>query len=367
LDVINGSPRPQTEILRPKYPFPNHLQNPASLGAFVIFFLPTSPGALTQCSSFNRFLHTQIPINDAVSSAADFTATLVSISLWLRRGKMTKLTILINYDGKWVNSLYKGDPVPVDFTSETQANSGCGDGLIPDDLENDKPHDNIEVYVEHNNLRHDDVPHDNLQFDEKPRASLQFDNVLHDSLQFDEKPRASLQFDNVLHDSLQFDVPCDNMQLDVSLNPPNSPPCAGYSLKLTEKGRSTRVFRVNTNQKISSRICRKILGVNISYRKAWMASQCALEDIRGSPKEFSCTRRSCEGHKKEGIKSLGEEQSTWKCGKCGATGHYCKTYKNCITLHINSESLPSKDVTMCRVIKMLFCLPAPAAKNGGVR
>ncbi|KAI5331546.1 hypothetical protein L3X38_021672 [Prunus dulcis] len=109
-----------------------------------------------------------------------------------------------------------GNPVPVDFTSETQANSGCGDGLIPDDLENDKPHDNIEVYVEHNNLRHDDVPHDNLQFDEMPRASLQFDNVL--------------------HDSLQFDVPCDNMQLDVSLNPPNSPPCAGYSLKLTEKG-----------------------------------------------------------------------------------------------------------------------------------
>lgn len=54
------------------------------------------------------------------------------------------------------------DPVPVDFTSETQANSDCGDGLILDDLENDKPHDNIEVYVERNNLRHDDVPHDNL-------------------------------------------------------------------------------------------------------------------------------------------------------------------------------------------------------------
>lgn len=109
------------------------------------------------------------------------------------------------------------DPVPVDFTSETQANSDCGDGLILDDLENDKPHDNIEVYVEHNNLRHDDVPHDNLQFDEMPHAGLQFDNVL--------------------HDSLQFDVPCDNMQLDgVSLNPPNSPPCARYSLKLTEKG-----------------------------------------------------------------------------------------------------------------------------------
>lgn len=69
-----------------------------------------------------------------------------------------------------------------------------------------------------------------------------------------------------------------------------------------------------------------------------MASQCALEDIRGSPKEFSCTRRSCEGHKKERIKSLGEEQSTQKCGKCGATGHYCKTYKNRITLHSNSES-----------------------------
>ncbi|CAB4276463.1 unnamed protein product [Prunus armeniaca] len=131
---------------------------------------------------------------------------------------MTKLTILTNYDGKWVNSLYKGGkmkalvaekvtyedvqdrlhdivrvdpndpardwkiplcitvehrvlvagsgsvehPVPVDFTSETQANSDCGDGLILDDLENDKPHDNIEVYVERNNLRHDDVPHDNL-------------------------------------------------------------------------------------------------------------------------------------------------------------------------------------------------------------
>ncbi|CAB4306855.1 unnamed protein product [Prunus armeniaca] len=51
------------------------------------------------------------------------------------------------------------------------------------------------------------------------------------------------------------------------------------------------------------------------------------------------------GHKKEGIKSLGEEQSTRKCGKCGATGHYCKTYKNRITLHINSESLkPAQNI-----------------------
>ncbi|CAL8147954.1 unnamed protein product [Prunus armeniaca] len=38
-----------------------------------------------------------------------------------------------------------------------------------------------------------------------------------------------------------------------------------------------------------------------------------------------------------------------------------------VSSKVIGKGLPSKDVTMCHVKKMLFCLPAPAAKNGGVR
>ncbi|CAB4306854.1 unnamed protein product [Prunus armeniaca] len=38
-----------------------------------------------------------------------------------------------------------------------------------------------------------------------------------------------------------------------------------------------------------------------------------------------------------------------------------------VSSKVIGKGLPSKDVTMCHVKKMLFCLPAPAVKNGGVR
>lgn len=334
-------------------------------------------------------------------------------------------------------------PMPMDFSSGTQANSDCVDGLIHDDFENDKEHDNIEVDVEQNTLQHDDVPCDKLQLSEVPQPNLQFDDLPHDSG----------RFDNMYHENMQF---CDH-----HLNPPKSLPRARSWRKLTEEmvnrmlnsglkagrdmelgsvykskkdlqkmlalaaikrsfefkvKRSTRkrfaVECVNDNctwkvhatkspdsdyfmitkhdsrhscssdaknlssldakngshrqasslligefvkSKYKGVLCQrkpkniiedvqKDLGVNISYSTAKRVLDCALKDIGVSSPELSSKQRLSERCKKERTQSQpekmsrGEKQFTRNCGKCGSTGHYRKTCKNPITLHLNSES-----------------------------